>query len=59
MSLLPVLLHDGAVLAGVTGILYTVGVTAVAATSVFASCPERRRDARETLAILLRRRATR
>ncbi|NNJ02689.1 hypothetical protein HHX38_00795 [Streptomyces sp. PKU-MA01144] len=59
MSLLPELLRDGAVLAGATGILYAASVTAVAVTSVFAHCPERRRDARETLAILLRRRVTR
>ncbi|MEU5416605.1 hypothetical protein [Streptomyces clavifer] len=53
------LLQDGAVLAGATGVLYTASVTSVATASVFARSPERRRDARETLAILLRRRAPR
>ncbi|MFF9733572.1 hypothetical protein ACF1GX_29595 [Streptomyces albidoflavus] len=58
MSVLP-LLHDGAVLAGATGVLYAASVVSVAAVSVIARGPERRRDARETLAILLRRRAPR
>lgn len=59
MSVLPALLHDGAALAGATGALYAVTVAAAAVTSVFARSPERRRDARETLMILLRRRASR
>ncbi|MFE9552083.1 hypothetical protein ACFYMW_05295 [Streptomyces sp. NPDC006692] len=47
------LIHDDAVLAGATGDLYTAGVTTVAAASILAGSPERRRDARETLKILL------
>jgi hypothetical protein len=55
MSVLP-LLHDGAVLAGTTGVLYATSVASVAVASIIARKPERRRDARETLKILLRRR---
>lgn len=57
MSVLP-LLHDGAVLVGATGVLYTASVASAAAASLLAG-PERRRDARETLKILLRRRGSR
>ncbi|MDX3024966.1 hypothetical protein [Streptomyces acidiscabies] len=56
MPVLP-LLENGAVLAGATGALYAASVAAVAAASVCSRSSERRRDARQTLAILLRRRA--
>ncbi|MFI5892217.1 hypothetical protein ACIA5D_19130 [Actinoplanes sp. NPDC051513] len=50
------LIHDGALAAGIGTLLYmaTIAVTAVAA--VFAPAPQRRRDARAVLTILLRRR---
>lgn len=57
MSALPALLHSGAELAAAASILYTASVAVAAAASVFSRSPERRRDARQTLAILLRRRA--
>ena len=54
------LIHDDAVLAGATGALYTASVATVAAASILARSPERRRDARATLKILLmKRRASR
>lgn len=53
------LLHDGAVLAGATSVLYATSVVSIAAASVLARNSERRRDARETLMILLRRRGSR
>ncbi|WP_199834674.1 MULTISPECIES: hypothetical protein [unclassified Streptomyces] len=56
MSTLPILLTETAVLAAFTGALYTAGVASVAVVSVVSRSPERRRDARETLKILLRRR---
>ncbi|SDN74787.1 hypothetical protein [Streptomyces wuyuanensis] len=56
MSTLPTLLTETAVLAALTGALYTASVASVAAVSVVSRSPERRRDARETLKILLRRR---
>lgn len=56
MSELPALLYDASLLAGAASVLYSSGVATVAAISVLARCPKRRRDARETLAILLRRR---
>ncbi|MFJ3926352.1 hypothetical protein [Streptomyces sp. NPDC090022] len=59
MSVLPYVLDDAAVLAALTGLTYTAAVVTVAATSVLARSPERRRDARATLTILLRRRGAR
>ncbi|GAA2258889.1 hypothetical protein GCM10010232_56710 [Streptomyces amakusaensis] len=60
MPPLPELLHDtAAVTAAVTatgGLLYGGVLSAVALISVLAPTPERRRDARSTLTILLRRR---
>ncbi|MEU3189510.1 hypothetical protein ABZ686_02445 [Streptomyces sp. NPDC006992] len=53
------LIHDSAMLMGASGGLYAAGVATVAAASVIARSSERRRDARETLRILLRRRAPR
>ncbi|ARF58870.1 hypothetical protein B1H19_35990 [Streptomyces gilvosporeus] len=47
------LIDDGALLAGATGVLFTASVATVAAASILARSPERRRDARETLKILL------
>ncbi|MFD4630951.1 hypothetical protein ACFVYR_08855 [Streptomyces sp. NPDC058284] len=55
MSTLPALLFTGTQLAGAAGVLYTGCVAVTAATSVFSRSPERRRDARQTLAILVRR----
>jgi len=56
MSALPTLLSDATVLAGTTGFVYAVTLLGVALTSVISRSPARRRDARETLAILVRRR---
>ncbi|MFD4907765.1 hypothetical protein [Kitasatospora purpeofusca] len=56
MSALPALLSDATVLAGATGFVYTVTLLGVALTSVASRSPARRRDARETLTILVRRR---
>ncbi|WP_425245890.1 hypothetical protein [Streptomyces sp. NEAU-NA10] len=57
MSALPALLHTGAELAAAASVLYTGSAAVAAAVSVFSRSPERRRDARQTLAILLRRHA--
>ncbi|GLV87875.1 hypothetical protein Slala03_75640 [Streptomyces lavendulae subsp. lavendulae] len=54
MSSLPALL-DAAAIAAVGGLTYTGAVVVVAATSVLSRDPERRRDARATLTIMLRR----
>lgn len=59
MSNLPALLNDATVIAAVGGLTYTGAVVVVAATSVLARNPDRRRDARATLTILLRRRGSR
>lgn len=59
MSILPSVLHDAAALTAATGLAYTVAVVTVAVASVVARSPERRRDARATLTILLRRRGQR
>ncbi|WP_199922023.1 hypothetical protein [Kitasatospora aureofaciens] len=56
MPNLPVLLHDGEQLASFTAAAGALCVLPVVAVAVFARNPRRRRDARETLAILLRRR---
>ena len=47
------LIDDSALLAGATGVLFTASVATAAAASILARSPERRRDARETLKILL------
>ncbi|MER7950366.1 hypothetical protein ABTY59_23565 [Streptomyces sp. NPDC096079] len=57
MSVLPALLNSTTELAAAAGVLYTASVTVTAAASVFSRSPGRRRDARQTLTILLRRRA--
>lgn len=50
------LLHNTAIGADVTAVLYASTVTVVALTSVVARTGERRHDARETLKLLLGRR---
>ncbi|MCX3058330.1 hypothetical protein [Streptomyces beihaiensis] len=52
------LIDDCALLAGASGVLFTAGVATVAAASILARSPARRRDARETLKILLMKRHT-
>ncbi|MEU1622382.1 hypothetical protein ABZ479_34455 [Streptomyces sp. NPDC005722] len=52
----PVLLHHAATLTAGAGLLYGGILAVVALTSVLARTPERRRDARSTLVILVRRR---
>ncbi|MCX4529854.1 MULTISPECIES: hypothetical protein [Streptomyces] len=59
MSVLPSVLHDAAALTAATGLAYTGAVVTVAAASVLSRSPERRRDARATLTILVRRRPPR
>jgi hypothetical protein len=54
MSFLP-LLHQAATTAGATGLAYTGLVVLTALISLLAPSDARRRDARETLKILLRR----
>ena len=56
MSGLTNALHAALDAAGIGGFLYTVTITVTTAVAVFAREPSRRRDARETLAILLGRR---
>ncbi|MEV6122294.1 hypothetical protein AB0M23_17500 [Streptomyces sp. NPDC052077] len=50
------LLYCAAALSGCAGLLYTVALISVALVSVLAPTAERRRDARSTLTILVRRR---
>jgi hypothetical protein len=57
LSTIPRLLVNAAVWSGCIGLLYTGGLLVVALVSVLARGPERRKDARTTLAILVRRRA--
>ncbi|GAA3884842.1 hypothetical protein [Streptomyces sedi] len=57
MSLLSELLTPTGALAAVGGLLYVSVLGGVAVTSVLAPTPQHRRDARATLAILMRRRA--
>jgi hypothetical protein len=52
-------LNDATTLAAATGLTYAVTLLAVALASVASRCPDRRRDARATLTILIRRRAPR
>lgn len=59
MSVLPQVFYDGAVLGGAASVLYAVTVATTAVTSVLARSSERRRDARETLKVLLGRRPAR
>jgi predicted MFS family arabinose efflux permease len=55
MSALPTLLTDVTVLAAATGLSYSVTLLGVALVSVVSRAPARRRDARATLMILVRR----
>jgi hypothetical protein len=48
------LIHNVVLTTGAAGALYTAAVATTAVASVFARNPERRRDAHETLKILLR-----
>ncbi|MFJ6658490.1 hypothetical protein ACIQNG_19345 [Streptomyces sp. NPDC091377] len=57
MSEIPQLLYYTAALSGCAGVLYTGVLFAVALVSVLAPTPERRKDARTTLTILMRRRS--
>ncbi|MBD0739336.1 hypothetical protein BGM09_07710 [Streptomyces sp. CBMA29] len=54
MPLLPELLHSAAALTATIGLLYGSLLSIVALASVLARTPERRRDARSTLRILVR-----
>ncbi|MFJ7421506.1 hypothetical protein ACIQXD_23245 [Streptomyces uncialis] len=54
MSVLPELLQNTAALTAVAGLSYGGVLAVVALTSVLARSPERRRDARSTLTILIR-----
>ncbi|MEV7653600.1 hypothetical protein ACFQLX_03655 [Streptomyces polyrhachis] len=56
MSQLPELLPYTLLLSGTAGLLYVVALLAVALVSVLASAQDRRKDARTTLSILVRRR---
>ncbi len=56
MFSLPGLFHQAATLTTTIGLLYGGILAVVALTSVLAPTPERRRDARSTLTILLMRR---
>ncbi|MEU3907693.1 hypothetical protein AB0F20_28375 [Streptomyces goshikiensis] len=56
MSQLPELLPYTLLLSGTAGLLYVVALLTVALVSVLASAEERRKDARATLSILVRRR---
>ncbi|MFF0967928.1 hypothetical protein ACWDQO_00105 [Streptomyces sp. NPDC003703] len=56
MSQLPELLPCTLLLSGTAGLLYVVALLTVALVSVLASAQDRRRDARTTLSILVRRR---
>lgn len=59
VSVLPTVLEsvfqETATLTAATGLVYTGAVVTVAASSVLFRSPQRRRDARATLAILIRR----
>ncbi len=54
---IPQLLFYAAALSGCAGLLYTGVLLIVALASVFAPTPERRKDARTTLSIFVRRRS--
>lgn len=57
MSALTDTLHTVSAVLGGGGLLYTVSVASATVTSLFARTPERRRDARATLQLLLRHRS--
>ncbi|WP_171168592.1 hypothetical protein [Streptomyces sp. I05A-00742] len=56
---MPALLTDATALAAATGLTYTATLLTVALVSVVSRNPDRRRDARATLTILVRRRPSR
>ncbi|MHC0430819.1 hypothetical protein ACX6XY_11600 [Streptomyces sp. O3] len=56
MSHLPELLPYTLLLSGAAGLLYVIALLAVTLVSVLASTQDRRKDARTTLSILVRRR---
>lgn len=58
MSTTLALIHDGTLAAGLGTLLYTATVTTAALTALLAPTPQRRRDARTVLTILLRRKPT-
>ena len=58
MTALTHLFHATATDAGVAAVLYAATITVTAVTAIASPTPERRRDARETLKILLGRRLT-
>lgn len=55
LSALQSVFQDAATLTAATGLAFTGAVVTVAASSVLSRNPQRRRDARATLTILLRR----
>ncbi|MFD8978464.1 hypothetical protein [Streptomyces sp. NPDC059564] len=55
MSVLQSVFHEAATLTAATGLVYAGAIAAVAGSSVLSRNPQRRRDARATLAILMRR----
>jgi hypothetical protein len=55
---LPQLLHDGVLATGAATLLYTATITLASITTLAAPNPDQRRDARQVLALLLRRRRT-
>ncbi|MFF0428513.1 hypothetical protein ACFYUJ_29480 [Streptomyces sp. NPDC004520] len=55
LTILESVFQEAATLSAATGLTYTGAVATVAACSVLFRTPERRRDARATLAILMRR----
>ncbi|MEJ8631900.1 hypothetical protein [Streptomyces sp. MS2.AVA.5] len=55
LTVLESVLQEAAALSAATGLVYTTAVVTVAASSVLFRHPQRRRDARATLTILMRR----
>lgn len=56
LAVLESVFQEAAILSAATGLAYTGVVATVAVSSVVLRTPQRRRDARATLAILMRRR---
>ncbi|BCJ40561.1 hypothetical protein GCM10010168_81050 [Actinoplanes ianthinogenes] len=57
MSQLSTIVDHSALGVALSGLLYAVGTLAAALTALLAPSPARRRDARQVLALLLRRKA--
>lgn len=55
MNNVPALLHDGILVSGAATLMYGATVTTTALVAVLARDPQRRRAARDVLALLLRR----